>query len=177
LEGGNFMTREQFIGSISHWDSHRPLLWEALQSTRGHVIEFGMGHGSTQQLHDYCQDRSRQLFSYENNKEWLDKFTHLRSGGHYIEFVDDWDNALQKHREMVGVMFADHAPGERRKYDIAMFCNLAQVVVAHDTEPGSDHGYRMSLAAPLFKYRKDFTDYPAHATAFSNFIDVTKWSL
>lgn len=174
------MTKEQFIGQISHWDSHRPLLWQALEATEGHVIEMGMGHGSTQQLHDYCQDRGRMLFSYENNKEWLGKFTHLRSGSHYIEFVDDWDNVIQKHRETwaisgTQVVFIDHAPGERRKYDIAMFCNTARIIVAHDTEPGSDHGYRVSLAAPLFKYRKDFTDFPAHAAAFSNFINVSEW--
>ena len=171
------MTKEEFIGTISHWDSHRPLLWEAVANTNGHVMEMGMGHGSTAQLHQLCRDSGRMLFSYENNKEWLERFTHLRSGGHYIEFVDDWDNVIQKHREPIGVVFVDQAPGERRKYDMALFCNLAQVIVVHDTEPGSDHGYRTSLAAPLFKYRKDFTDFPAHATAFSNFIDVSKWQL
>lgn len=171
------MTKEQFIGQIDNWCSHRRLLWEAMEATTGPVVEFGMGPGSTMVLDEYCRDAGRMVFSYENNYEWFSKFASLHSSYHYMNHVLDWDDALWRHREMVGVAFIDHAPGERRKYDIAMFSTLAQVVVVHDSEPSSDHGYKISLAAPLFKYRKDDASYPANATAFSNFIDVSKWSL
>lgn len=170
------MTREQFVGKIENWHSYRPLLWEALEATEGHVVEFGIGPGSTGPLHEYCLARGRMLFSYENNKEWFDQYAYMHCGHHYMNFVQDWDNAVRKHREPVGVAFIDHAPGERRKYDIALFCNTAQIVVVHDSEPEAT-GYGIDLIAPLFKYRKDFTDFPAHATAFSNFIDVSKWQL
>jgi hypothetical protein len=170
------MTKEQFIGILENWNSHRAVLWPALEATAGHVIEFGIGPGSTKALDEYCRDTGRMLFSYENNKEWFDKFVGMHSSYHYINFVQDWDDAVRKHREPVGVAFIDHAPGERRKYDIALFCNVAQIVVVHDSEPEAT-GYGLDLIAPLFKYRKDFEEFPAHATAFSNFINVGEWSL
>jgi hypothetical protein len=64
-----------------------------------------------------------------------------------------------------------------RKYNISMFCNIAQVIVAHDSEKESDHGYKFSLVKPLFKYVKE-TDFNGTGTViFSNFLDVTKWQL
>jgi len=168
------MTHSDFIGKIENWNSHRELLWKALEATQGHVVEFGVGPGSTGVLDEYCRDSGRMLFSYENNKEWFDKFAHMHSSYHYVNFVDNWEQALYKHRERVGVFFSDEAPGEIRRYNIAMFCNLADVVVVHDSEPAAT-GYGIPLVAPLFKYRKDDPSFPAHTTAFSNFIDVSKW--
>lgn len=168
------MKKSDFIGKIDNWCSHRELLWKALEATSGGVVEFGVGPGSTGVLDEYCKANNRMLFSYENNKEWFNNYAYMHSGYHYMNFVEDWDNALLNHRKPIGLFFADHASGERRKYDIAMFSTLAQIVVAHDTEPSADSGYRMSLAAPLFKYRADDKTFSAHATSWSNFIDVSK---
>lgn len=168
------MNKKQFIGQIDNWCSHRRLLWEALEATTGHVVEFGIGPGSTQQIDEYCRVHGRMLFSYENNREWFDTYQPLQSSYHYMSFVQDWDLAIAKHREPIGVAFIDHAPGERRRYDIALFCNTAQIVVVHDSEPEAT-GYGIPLVAPLFKYRKDDARFPAHTTAFSNFIDVSLW--
>lgn len=168
------MKHEDFIGKIDNWCSHRRLLWQALEATQGHVVEFGIGPGSTGVLDEYCRDNGRMLFSYENNKEWFDNFQYMHSGYHYMNFVNNWEEALYKHREPVGVFFCDEAPGEIRRYNIAMFCNLAQIVIVHDSEPEST-GYGIPLVAPLFKYRKDDRNFPAHTTAFSNFIDVSQW--
>jgi hypothetical protein len=169
------MTKENFTANVSYWDSYKPLLWGALEATTGDVLEFGCGDGSTKLLHEYCKEKGRNLFSYESDKEWFQKFEHLNCDFHKVEYVEDWDNTVEKHRLGVGVIFIDHAPGERRKYDIALFCNLSQIIVSHDTEQESDHGYRMSLAWPLFKYLKWDKTFVAHATAASNFIDVSKW--
>lgn len=168
------MTKEQFTENVSYWDSYKYLLWDALEATTGNVLEFGCGDGSTPKLREYCQYTKRKLFSYETNKEWFQKFEHLNNDFHRIEFVQDWDNVAEKHRDNVGVILIDHAPGERRKHDIALFCNIARILVCHDTEPESDHGYRMSIAFPLFKYVKWDKTFVANATALSNFIDVSK---
>lgn len=172
------MTRENFISNLSHWNSYLPLLWLALENTSGDVIELGMGDGSTEKLHYYCQSNSRKLYSYETNLEWYRNFENFRNDNHYLDCVyDNWQIMIERHREPIGVLFSDEAPGEMRKYNVSMFCNIAQVIVVHDSEPSNDHGYKFSLVAPLFKYRKDF-EYPgANATAFSNFIDVSKWSI
>lgn len=190
------MTKEQFIGNYSYWDSYKPLLWEALENTSGTVIELGMGDGSTAILHEYCRVNQRELFSYESSLEYYKKFEHYNKSylrddqplPHHITYVgNNWEILYENHRlpignridgrGEIGVLFSDEAPGEMRKYNISMFCNIAQVIVAHDTEANSDHGYKFSLIKPLFKYIKHFEYKGADATAFSNFIDVTKWSL
>lgn len=174
------MTREQFISDLSHWNSYLPLLWEALQNTEGTVIELGVGIGSTKKLHDYCIGKGRLLYSYESDIKFFKEYIHLDHYLHGLTYVgNNWQIMQEKHvhGKTIGVLFSDEAPGEMRKYNISMFCNIAQVIVAHDTEPSSDHGYKLSLVEPLFKYIKRF-EYPgAHATAYSNFIDVTKWEV
>lgn len=172
------MTKHNFISDLSYWNSYLPILWEALEHTKGDVIELGMGTGSTSKLHYYCESNSRKLYSYETDIEYYRTFEKLRNDNHAIECVyNNWQVMIERHRGPVGVLFSDEAPGEMRKYNISMFCNTAQIVVVHDSEQTNDHGYKLSLVAPLFKYRKDF-DYPgASATAFSNFIDVSKWVL
>jgi hypothetical protein len=172
------MTKEQFIGYYTGWDSYKPLLWEALESTTGDVIELGIGRGSTEALHKYCESRNRKLFSYESNHEYFNEYKFLRSENHSIEYVGtNWQLMQEAHRNPIGVLFSDEAPGEMRKYNISMFCNLAQVIVAHDSEDYSDHGYKFSLVKPLFKFVKSVEEFRTGTTAFSNFIDVSKWNV
>lgn len=171
------MTREQFTSNLSHWNSYLPMLYEALVNTTGDVVELGIGPGSTQKLHDYCHNFNSLLWSYESNLEWYRKFEHLRSDWHQIDYVgNNWEPMIERHREPIGVLFSDEAPGEMRKYNISMFCNTAQVIIAHDAEPSNDGGYKFSLLKPLFKYTK-LHEFPGASTAaFSNFIDVSKWN-
>lgn len=167
-----------FISNLSHWNSYLPLLYHALEATDGDVIELGMGDGSTLKLHEYCKVKGRKLYSYESNLEWYRKFEEFRTNEHSIQYIGgNWQPMIENHRQQVGVLFSDEAPGEMRKYNISMFCNIAQVVVAHDTELGSDHGYKFSLVEPLFKYKKRYEFEGADACAFSNFINVTKWDV
>lgn len=172
----SYMSREWFIDGLNAWNSYLPLLWQALECTEGEVIELGMGNDSTLKLHEVCKDR--HLYSYENNLEWYRKFEHLRNGKHSIEFTQNWMEPIERHRYTVGVLFSDEAPGEYRKYNIAMFCNTAKVIVCHDAEPENAVGYRFDLVKPLFKYHKHY-EHPSgtDAAAFSNFIDVSRWDV
>lgn len=178
------MTKDQFIGNYSFWDSYKPLLWKALEETEGDIIELGMGDGSTEKLHDYCQLKQRDLFSYESSLDWYKKFEPLITGYHVgavhkIEYVGSNWQVLHEQQcgKQIGVLFSDEAPGEQRKYNISMFCNTAQVIIAHDCDESTDHGYKYSLVKPLFKYHK-LHEYPGASTiALSNFIDVSKWTI
>jgi len=168
------MTAHEFIGEFENWDNHRPLLWLALESTSGNVVELGVGKGSTEQLHKYCEARQRRLYSYENNARWFENFKKYRSHIHEVSLIQKWDVVDQSHGQ-VDVVFIDHAPGERRHVDVERFKDKAKIIVCHDTEPSSDHGYQFSKVFPLFKYRVDFKSNAAWATAVSNHIDVSKW--
>ena len=165
------MTKEQFLEGVANWDNHRHLLWEALEKTTGEVVEMGMGQGSTPFLHWYCADNKRRLFSYENSYEYARLFTNLHDKNHEIRLIENWDDVFNEHK-IPDVVLIDHAPGERRVIDIMKFASFAKIIVAHDTEPAADHGYQMSKAWPLFKYRKDFTSPGAWATMVSNFVKL-----
>lgn len=173
------MTRDEFIKDISGWSSYLPLLFQALESTEGEVVELGMGHGSTPKLHQYCYEAKRMLTSYDSDIEWYRKFEHLRKSGHAIEYTQNWLEPIQTFKYKIGVLFSDEAPGFVRKYNIAMFSQSAQIIVVHDTEQSSDHGYLFSLLEDhhLFKYKKDYVFEKIGARAYSNFVDVSKWEL
>lgn len=169
------MTKETFLNGVQNWNNHLYLLWTALEATTGEVVEMGMGHGSTQQLHDYCLDRGRPLFSYESDQEWADKFMPLVDGGaHSLKVLRDWDEVHATHPSP-DVVLIDHAPGERRKTDIALFAHSAKIIVCHDTEPAADHGYQMRAELDKFKYLSEYQSPGAWSTVVSNFIDVTKF--
>lgn len=161
--------------------SYYPLLYLALEETKtGDVIEMGTGYGSTPLLHEYCT--KRELYSYENNKEWYYKMAEAlsvlsKTGKHTSSFLNDkhtWD-VVSYYHDNPTVVFIDHAPGERRKEDILNFKDIKGILVVHDTEPAADHGYQMRQHFKEFKYVIEVETDGAWATALSNHIDVTKW--
>jgi hypothetical protein len=108
--------------------------------------------------------------SFDNNKEWCEK-----TGAQYI---DNWDllidEASTRHH---GLIFIDHAPGERRHLDAIALANSADVLVLHDTEEGGAGNYMWSKAWPHFKYHLNYnkTGGGAGATLVSNKIDVNRF--
>lgn len=164
------MTKEEFLNDFQNWDNHRPLLWEALELTKGDIIEMGMGQGSTPYLSQYAKDSNRNLYSYDNNLEWYQKFTGLTSNNHTLTYTIDWDLVSKKHPNP-DVVFIDHAPGERRYIDVGLFADKAKIIVIHDTEPAAT-GYMMNKIWHLFKYRKDFKSEGAWASMVSNYIKL-----
>jgi hypothetical protein len=168
------MTKEAFIKGVANWDNHRRLLYPALQATTGEVVEMGCGDGSTAFLREYCRDAGRMLYSYENNYDWWRRMSDYNSPEHKVIHVTDWDVVALNHVHP-SVVLLDHAPGERRKFDVEKFANKASVLVLHDSEPAADHGYQMRQHIKLFKYWIDLKTEGAWASAASNFVDVTQF--
>lgn len=181
--------------------SYYPLLYMALEATKGDIIEMGTGHGSTPLLHEYVVKRGlsglviksgltdygkrtqKKLHSYETEKAWLDKFEGLANEYHTFTLLDrgSWDACSNQH-PAPSVVFIDHAPGERRKEDIIKFKDTAEIIVIHDTEPAGAGDYRVRPLFNQFKYVvevmsnwHDPREAGAWATALSNTIDITKW--
>ena len=163
--------------------SYYPLLYKALEATKGEVIEMGTGHGSTPLLHEYCQKHKRLLHSYETEKSWIIKFEGTANELHTFTLLDRmaWDACSNMHLSP-SVVFIDHAPGERRKEDILKFKDKADIIVIHDTEPTGAGDYQVRQHFPKFKYCvevlsnwHDPREAGAWATALSNTIDITKW--
>lgn len=150
--------------SKNDYDSHRPLLFLAACMVHEERLayEFGCGEGSTPMLMEVI-DAFR---SYETNFEWFDRFL-------FTDQVSDYFDVPLKD---IALLFVDCAPGEIRAALIEKWANSAEVIVAHDTEPGAEYVYHMAETLESFKYRLDYC--PAGkpwATAVSNTVDVTKW--
>lgn len=163
------MDKEKFCQITSNWDSHRPLLWEALEATKHlqlPVLELGCGDGSTPFLREYCNDNNLELFSYDYNKEWAAKFG--------VPHVSNWDNIPW--RKEYGVVLVDESPGEHRKISISKLHHV-KVLVAHDTEKAADHGYKMRAELLKYKYSIEYITDGAGAMAVSNFINITLWKI
>ena len=174
--------KERFIPTNNDL-SYYPILFKALEATKGSIVEMGCGHGSTPLLHDYATDKGRDLLSYETEKEWLEKFEHTANEHHRFYFVcrQCWD-ACSNMNPNPSVVFIDHAPGERRKVDLLRFHDKAEIIVIHDTEPKGAGDYQVREHFPKFKYCVEVmsnTHAPreagAWATAVSNRIDITEW--
>ena len=107
------------------WESWKPALAACLAATKGSVLEIGVGHYSTHWLHDLCQAEGRTLFSFEEDKEWYEAVSALRTVGHYI-FNDTYDKLLHEHAYgEYSVVFMDHSPGPRRGRDLLLFLGNA----------------------------------------------------
>jgi len=164
------MTKQDFLHDVSNNDlNHRILLWEALQLTTGKVVEFGSGHGSTPYLRKFCEENNREFQSYDNNKAWSDQ-----TGATLIE---DWE-ALNITN--VDLLFLDHAAGERRKFDLVKYKDIARIIVIHDTEPTGAGDYQVRQHFDKFKYCQevksinyDETKAGCWATILSNHIDLS----
>lgn len=166
--------------SLENWNNHRPLLIKGLETVRnieGTILEFGIGEGSTQIIHDFGIDAGKKVISFENNKEYYDKFKHLETPDHKIVFVEDW-SALKITDKLISLVFIDHAPAEQRHIDAIKLKTKAKIVIVHDTEhEGFDYDvYKISEIAKNFKYRLNFSvpNQVAKTVMFSNFIDVNK---
>ena len=129
-----------------------------------------MGNYSTQLLHS----TDRLVMSYDTNNEWFSKFNIPNKS---LVRPDEWV-ALMKHaKPFASVIFIDQAPGEIREKCIAELSNgFNGIIVAHDTEPAADYGYKMRQHFSKFKYKVEVKTDDAWATALSNEIDIEDWS-
>lgn len=178
--------KEYFFDGLNDWNNHIPLLWLALEETKkGDVIEMGCGDGSTRQLDKYCLDKKRQLYSFETDLNWMNKYTSMESLGHTFFHIDNWD-AAKKICDNPSVILIDHAPGERRIVDVMRYKDIQGVLVLHDTQPpptAADYGYEKIWKE--FKYvvtldagknpDPNIPDNRTWASAVSNTVDITKW--
>lgn len=168
------MTKKEWTPTVNDL-SYYPLLKEALDETKGTVIECGTGHGSTPPLHKYCVENARMLYSFETDMNWLKKFEHFNEATHKLWLISDWRDVYTNHSS-ADVIFVDHAPGEDRKLMITDFLDTKGIIVVHDTELGqADHGYRVRALFKNFKYVVEVRTNGAWANALSNEIDITKW--
>ncbi len=155
------------------YSTHQPILYEALLRTSGTVVEFGCGEGSTKLLHRFCGEQNRQLFSFDNNRAWLNKYLGYTSPLHKFAFVENIDRFLAKTKyeawRHCDVLLVDQSPMENRYEVIQALKSTAKFIVLHDCDffPGCNifgqniaqlDGARQigCRTYDIFKYWKEF---------------------
>ena len=153
--------------STNDWDSHRPLLWLAVNLAQvNKVWEFGCGYGSTKLLHNYCIEQGISFGSVDTNKDWAKKFE-CTNHVHSYDLIGKIGEAI---------LFVDCAPGEIRKLIIDKYKDDAKVIIVHDSEKTSNYVYGMADILSTFKYRIDYCpEGKPWTTAVSNFVNIEEW--
>jgi hypothetical protein len=168
--------RAAFAGVCSAFETHRPVLCEAVLRVRsGLILELGAGDGSTPALHEVSLETGRPVITIEHDRAWIERYAHLRSDNHSLVHVDSWtdlDNPVIRSLSYA-IAFVDHAPHARRVIDITWLAQRAKVVVVHDTE-SNEYGYDGIF--DLFQYHTTFQGHVPWTSVLSNFIDVSSWS-
>jgi len=165
--------RKKFCASGGDF-AYYPLLFKAMESTEGSVLELGMGFGSTPLLNEYSKKNKRRLLSFDYNEEWRSKFDKILNKLHTSELVTDWSKVYNDNED-ASVIFIDQSPGEERRVTIERYKNTTGILVIHDTEPIGLGDYKVRPLFDLFKYKVEVQTDGAWATALSQEIDITKW--
>ena len=114
------------------WGSHIPALAACLASTSGNVIELGVGHSSTPFLHAYCTNSDRRLYSFEDRKEWADKFQNVKHVWSYCDALSSAVSAFEW-----AVCFIDSGDGASSRSKLfALALPRCHYVLVHDYHQG-----------------------------------------
>ena len=124
--------------------SHQPVLFEAIRSTTGNILELGAGYSSTEQIHKMAGDRL--IVTVDDHMEWLDNFKHLETDKH--RFVLLSDDLFKRIGYQWSVVLVDLFTWEQRMWAIDKIKDKADYVVIHDAE-GKNLGR-------FFKYSREY---------------------
>ncbi len=143
------------------WDSfstHQPVLYAVAQATKGPIIEFGCGHGSTDLLHEICEKEGRILITLEDDLPWMKKFLSKYEGkgyeadnsgwhkffyvpgknlkdpespAHWVKFLDEFKILDEL---TFDVCFIDQSPWLARWETLKRMKDKARFVVVHDVD-------------------------------------------
>lgn len=142
-----------------------PLERTVRKTTKGDILECGIGNTSTPLLRQLCRELNRNLCSLEDSAKYIDDFAHMRNEYHIIERAINWDDHYWFRKEWA-VVFVDNNPAAARKLIVEKMANLAQYIVVHDTE---NPAYEFEPVFEKFKYRYDYMKEVPYTTIVSNF--------
>lgn len=154
--------------------THVPILTRAFDLSHGDVLEVGTGYFSTTLLHWLGAISGRKVVSYETDPKWFERAKRYQCHYHDIVFVKNWSDVPLEKR-LWGLAFVDHDPHKERATTIRRLKDVADYIVAHDTEPRSEKGYDYPLIYPLFKYRFDYKKTEPWTSVLSNFFSLSKF--
>lgn len=131
------MTITEEMRAATEWGSHMPALLACVAASTGPVLELGVGHFSTPQLHAICATMGRYLLSVESNDDWFTQMANIYETDEHGFLTGIPDGVDQLY---FGVAFIDHSPGGANRADA--FRKLIEVsgyVVVHDAQQNAEN--------------------------------------
>lgn len=119
------------------FQTHQPFLKMYIEKTKGDILEFGTGDGSTGFILDLIKGTDRKLISIENNENWLNKMKSLypENEQHKYHFVLDWESFIKQMKpEKYSIVFIDQSPWEARIMSLNHFKDVAEYIIIHDAD-------------------------------------------
>jgi hypothetical protein len=111
----------------------------------------------------------RKLFSYDTDPKWAtENKEKYQSEYHNVEYISQMDSLDLTDRHW-GLVFIDHAPSTRRRFDILRLKDHADYIVIHDSQPELDWKFKYSRIYPEFKYVYHYDKITPFTTVLSNF--------
>ncbi len=178
------------------WSTHQPVLYAVAKATKGPIIEFGCGNGSTDLLHEICEKEGRILITLEDDLGWLNKFARKYEGkgynpdnsgwhkfyfvpgknakdpenpAHWIAFMNKFDLLSLLNFD---VCFIDQSPWLARYETLKRMKDKARFVLVHDVDYFPMHDIFGKVIKPISDRTAgefDFSDvFSAYRVYFPN---------
>jgi len=152
--------------------THIPMLTAILAravESNSPILEMGCGHYSSYALSAFSKVTGRKVVTLDEKQDWIKDFKHLATDLHTFQWVHKWEQCAIIDEYKWSIVLVDHAPGERRKFDIKRLANNADYLIVHDTE---EAGYKYEPTLNKFKYRYDYNIVRPWTTVVSNFYNL-----
>lgn len=123
------------------YQSHLPALLACIAATEGAVLELGVGHFSTPQLHALLYSKFQILISADDNEGWINEFKKYYDPERHRLLLVDYKEAIPLFaKERWGVAFIDHSPGgENRAAAFKALIEVSDYVVMHDAQKDAEN--------------------------------------
>ena len=126
--------------------THQIFLKHYIEQTKGDIIEFGTGYGSTPLIMEMIKNTKRKLISIENNLNWLNKMKEIypENKQHIYYYVTDWEKDIiqieRNFKNDFSICFIDSSPWESRILAMNYFKDRVDYVIIHDVDYYPNNG-------------------------------------
>jgi len=136
------------------------------------ILELGCGDGSTGILHDFCVDNSLNLFTLDNNLQWIEqtKQKYPENKFHKYKKILDWNSELIEFTDKKwGLVFIDQSPWEARVTSLNLFKNISDFLIIHDCDYFPVNNIFGKQISPLVS--QDNTGKRDYSDVFNNYLE------
>lgn len=181
------MEEFEYVYSENLYATHQPFLEAYVRATKGDVLEFGTGDGSTGLIRMLLEGTGRSLISIEDNKEWLEKMTNKypptdthkyiyltaeEDASHWKKFLATFTPPRQ-----ISILFIDQSPWDARIWTYHALAEHSEYTIIHDVDYfplNNKFGKITNPALPFIEPSK--YDFSEHFKSYAVYFPPPPWT-